>query len=248
MAKISFVGVPTVEWDYINKNREVCKSRNYPLAEQQEKRDGRLAVVGGGPSVLLYLDRIRECEEVWAINGACQMLRNHGVESTFLSMDPDPIVTKWVPGATKALLCDRVCPEAFDALGDASIRVFGLFNDSPEGVITGSSTASGAFSLGVRLGFTHIDFFGCESSFESATHAYQDEERKELLWVEVGGVEYKTAPDFYLQAVEMSQIIRHFPKHYRAFGGGLLQALIEHPEHDIPYVSSSLNERLTPCQ
>ena len=244
MPKINFVGSLTVPHEYLMASRESSRKRGFQRVEQQEVREGRLAVVGGGPSLLQHLDKIRECSEVWGINGACGFLRSHGIESTLFSMDPDPIVVKWVSGATKALLCDRVCPEAFEALGDSSIRVFELLQDSPEGIYTGSSTASGAFSLGVKLGWAYIDFFGCESSFESSSHAYQDEEREELIWVEVDGVEYKTAPDFYLQAMEMSQIIRHFPKHYRHFGGGLLQALIDHPEHDIPHVSPAMKARL----
>lgn len=248
MGKLCFACVPTVEWDGILRNKEECKRRGFPKAVAEGKRGGRLAVVGGGPSVLSHLDKIRECEEVWAINGACQMLKAHGIESTLFSMDPDPIVTKWARGATKALLCDRVCPEAFDALEGADIRVFELVNDSPDGVYAGSSTASGAFSLGVNLGFSHIDFFGCESSFEDQTHAYQDEKREHLLWVECGGKTYKTAPDFYLQAQEMSMILRHFPKHYRAFGGGLLQALTDSPDHDVTHVSRALMATLTPVE
>lgn len=244
MPKINFIGSLTVPHSYILENKASCKAKGFKWVDQQEMQDGRLAVVGGGPSVLHYLDEIRKCDEVWGINGACQFLKTNGIESTLFSMDPDPIVAKWAPGATKALLCDRVCPEAFDALLGTDIRVFEIHNDSPDGVLTGSSTASGAFSLGVRLGWAYIDFFGCESSFEDASHAYQDEERKELIWVEVNGVEYKTAPDFYLQALEMSQIIREFPKHYRHHGGGLLQALIDNPEHDIPHVSPEMKERL----
>ena len=246
MGKIHFVGVPPVEWEQILRNKEECKKRGYPRIGDEAKRDGRLAVVGGGPSVSSYLDKIRECNEVWGINGACRMLREHGIESTMLAMDPDPIVVKWCDGVKKAILCDRVCPEAFDALEGADIRVFELINDVPGGVIAGSSSASAAFSLGIRLGWAYIDFFGIDSSYEGATHAYQDEARKEVLWVECNGREYKTAPDFYLQAVEMSTIIRHLPKHYRAFGDGLLQAMIADPEHDITHVSGDLMAQLKP--
>lgn len=248
MGKIAFVGIPPVPWEGILRNKEECKKRGYPRVADSEKRGGRLAVVGGSPSVLSYLDEIRACNEVWAINGACQLLAKHGIESTMLAMDPDQIVEKWCSGVKKAILCDRVCPEAFDALEGAEISVFELINDAPDGVIAGSSSASAAFSLGIRMGWAYIDFFGVDSSFEGQTHVYQDEGRKELLWVECGGKEYKTAPDFYLQAVEMSGIIRHLPKHYRAFGDGLLQAMINDPEHDITYVSRDLYAQLKPAE
>lgn len=246
MAKIHFVGVPTVSHDQILRNREECRKRGYARISDSKKRDGRLAVVGGGPSVLSYLDEIRACNEVWGINGACQMLAKHGIESTMFAVDPDPIVVKWCPGVKRAILNDRICPEAFDALSGADIQVFELANDTPDGVTSGSSTASAAFTLGIKMGWAYIDFFGVDSSYEGATHAYQDEARKEELWVECGGRSYRTAPDFYLQAVEMSYIIRHFPNHYRAFGDGLLQAMIADPEHDITHVSGDLMAQLKP--
>lgn len=174
------------------------------------------------------------------------MLQAHGIESTLYAMDPDPIVVKWCNGAKRALLCDRVCPEAFAALEGAEIRVFELANDVADGVNTGSSTATAAFSLGLRLGWYEIDFYGCESSFEDETHAYQDEKRKHLLWVDVCGKRYKTAPDFYVQAQEMARVIKVAPNNYRAHGGGLLQALIDHDDHDVALVSRALMETIQP--
>lgn len=247
MGKLYFIGRPPVPWESILRNKQECKRRGFPMIEKKDGLSGRIAVVGGGPSVLSHIDRIRDYAEVWAINGACRLLREHGIDSTLFAMDPDPIVAKWCPGATKALLCDRVCPEAFDALQGADIRVFELVNDRPGGVISGSSTASAAFSIAARLGYREIDFYGCESSFNESTHAYQDEKREHLLWVDVDGKRYKTAPDFYMQAVEMSGIIKHLPKYYRAFGGGLLQALIDNPDHDVPLVSRSLMATLQPA-
>lgn len=244
MGKIHFVGLPPVPWEGILSNKEDCKKRGLPRISQCDKRDGRLAVVGGGPSVLSYLDEIKACSEVWGINGACRMLREHGIESTLFAMDPDPIVQKWCAGAPKAILCDRVCPEAFDALKGADVRTFELINDVPGGVIAGSSSASAAFHLGVLCGFSGIDFFGIDSSFEGDTHVYQDEKRKELLWVKCNGDVYKTAPDFYLQAQEMSFIFRKLPKSFRYFGGGLMQAMIADEEHDVTHVSNALMSQL----
>lgn len=228
------------------QNREECRKRGLPRIAPHKKREGRLAVVGGGPSILSHLEDIRGHEEILAINGACKMLRDHGIDSTFLAVDPHEIVTKWAPGATKALLCDRVCPEVFDILKDAEVTVFELANDVSGGVMAGSSTASAAFLLAPLLGFDGADFYGCESSFDKSSHAYMDEGREEVLWVECGGREYQTYPDFYLQAQEMSQIFRAFPKAFKAYGGGLLQALIDNQEHDVKYVSQAFFKRLKP--
>ena len=248
MPRIVIRGTVPVPHETLLRNMAHTKSLGLPkVALGQPLRHGRLAVVGGGPSVLSYLDQIRECAEVWAINGACAMLREHGIDSFLFAIDPHPIVTKWAVGASKAILCNRCDPEVFEVLKGKDVRVYGLHNDAPEDLIyTGSSAATCAFHLGVESGFKEVDFFGCESSFEESSHAYMDEKREHLLWIECNGVEYKTAPDFYIQAQEMSAIIRTFPAHFRHFGGGLLQALIDHPEHDVTHVSRAMMEGLKP--
>ena len=248
MGKLQLIGVIPVEHGKIEENRESCRKRGLPRLAPHNKRDGRLAVVGGGPSVLNYLNRIAGYSHILAINGACKFLSDHGIESTFFAIDPHEIVAKWAPGAKKALLCDRVCPEVFDILKDADVTVFELANDVPGGVCAGSSTASAGFILGPILGYEFVDFYGCESSFEGQSHAYMDEALEEILWVEVGGKEYKTRPDFYLQAQEMSQIFKKFPRAFTAYGGGLLQAMIDHDDHDVKYVSRVFMNRLKPTQ
>ena len=246
MGKLQLIGVIPVEHGKIEENRESCRKRGLPRLAPHNKRDGRLAVVGGGPSVLNYLNRIAGYSHILAINGACKFLRDHGIESTFFAIDPHEIVAKWAPGAKKALLCDRVCPEVFDILKDADVTVFELANDVSGGINAGSSTASAGFVLGPTLGFEFVDFYGCESSFETKSHAYMHEAMDEVLWVEVQGKEYITRPDFFLQAQEMSQIFRQFPKSFTHYGGGLLQALIDCQEHDVKYVSEAFMKRLKP--
>ena len=244
--RLSITGSPPVEHEGLLRNIAHAESLDLPKAGLgRNKREGRLAVVGGGPSVPHHLARIREASEVWAINGACAFLRNHGIESVFFAVDPHPIVAKWAVGASKALLCNRVDPEVFRVLKGAEIRLYGLEADG-DGVKCGSSTATVAFHLGVEQGFTEIDFFGCESSYDDATHAYNDEKREDELVVECGGKRFRTAPDYYAQAQEMAAIIRHFPKHFRHHGGGLLQAMIDHREFDVVWVSQSMARGMTP--
>ena len=247
MPKIHFTGRIPVEHEKIIQNRENTKKLNLPRVELGcSKRDGRLAVVGGGPSVSHYIEQIRQYPEVWAVNGACAFLRGHGIDSWLFAVDPHHIVTKWAPGASKALLCDRVDPEVFEILKGADIRIFTVAGDEPGWIMSGSSTATIAFQLGIEQGFEFVDFYGCESSFENGSHAYQDENREHLLWVECNGREYKTAPDFYLQAQEMAALIRSFRNNFKHYGGGLLEAMIEDPEHDITHVSRAMMDELKP--
>lgn len=242
---LSVTGSPPVEHSQILRNMAIASK--LPRVElRQSKKDGRLAVVGGGPSVPLYLDSIKEAKEVWAINGACAFLAKHGIESTFFAVDPHEIVAKWAVGAKRAIVCNRVDPKAFEVLKDAEVRVYELDNDSPGWIKCGTSTATVAFHLGVECGYSEIDFYGCESSYDNATHAYQDEKREDEMVVECGGRRFRTAPDYYVQAQEMAKIIRHFPKHFRHHGGGLLGAMIEHEKFDVVWVSPSMAKGMTP--
>lgn len=248
MPKVVITGNVPVSHDTLLRNMAHTKSLGLPkVALGQPLRHGRLAVVGGGPSVLNHLEEIRECAEVWAINGACGFLRAHGIDSHLFSIDPHPIVAKWAVGATKAILCNRTDPEVFEVLKGKDVRVYGLHNDDPDDVLyTGSSTATAAFHMAVESGWMDVCFFGCESSFERETHAYQDEKREHLMLVECGGQEYLTAPDFYVQAQELSKVMRIFRDNFTEQSGGLLRAMIENEDHDVVKVSRAMMAGLTP--
>ena len=128
------------------------RARGFPYIREAEPHDRRLAVVGGGPSVVDYLDEIRGYSDVWAINGACRFLRERGIDSTLLSLDPCDFLASRVSGAKKALLCSRCHPDVFDSLEGAEITLFDVFQDEPDGVWASCSTATAVFDLAVRLG------------------------------------------------------------------------------------------------
>lgn len=225
--------------------RNIAHARSLGLPEpvEVESHNLRLAVVGGGPSIKEHLEELRAYDEIWAINGACSYLRSQGIESVFFALDPHPIVTQWATGAKKALLVDRCDPSTFEVLKDADVKVYSLANDGGK-FLSGSSTATAAFNLAAVLGYRDVTFYGCESCYVASSHAYQDEARVDQMLVECGGYKYLTAPDYYIQAQELAQLIKAAPNCFRERSGGLLRAMIYNDEHDVVGLSQSLQDAI----
>ena len=251
MAKIAFQGVIPVSHGDLMKQVAYGKSLGYPEVREQEPHGRRLAVVGGGPSIVDRLAEIREFSDIWAINGACRFLREHGIESTLLSLDPCDFLAPRVSGAKKALLATRCHPDVFDALKGAEITVFDAVNDTKNGMWASCATATVAFHLSMVLGFRQTVFFGCEGSYSEKTHAYMDEAELQdyRFVVECGGKQYLTAPDLYMLTTQMAVFLRlAVNDSFTERSGGLLRALIENERHDIVKVSRMLMASLKPVK
>lgn len=251
MPKIVFQGHVPVSHDDLLKQVAYAKSLDYPEVNEQEPHGRRLAVVGGGPSIVDRLDEIREFSDIWAINGACGFLRRNGIESTLLSLDPCDFLAPRVLGAKKALLATRCHPDVFKALKGADITVFDAVNDTENGFWASCSTVTVAFHLATTLGYRKTVFFGCEGSFSELTHAYMDEAELQdyRFIVECGGRQYLTAPDLYMLTMQMAIFFRMaVNESFTERSGGLLRAFIENPEHDIVKVSPALLASLKPIE
>ncbi|HEX8106711.1 MAG TPA: 6-hydroxymethylpterin diphosphokinase MptE-like protein [Kofleriaceae bacterium] len=247
--KIVFNGEPPVSAEGMARNVEHCRALGLRAISVQPANEKRLAIVGGGPSVLQHVEELKGWDgDILAINGACAWLRERGIDSTFFSLDPDGIVAKWAVGATKALLCSRSDPKAFEVLKDADVQVFHLHIDEKGGIVCGTSTATAAFHVAAVLGYRKVTFFGCESSYEGQTHLYFNEHLPHRMVVKCGENEYLTRPDFYVQAQELSEVIRLFPSHFEERCGGLLGAMVKCQEHDVTQVSPELMKELTPLK
>ena len=247
--KIHFTGTPPVEHDVMLKHRAMAIERGIPFIKKDTPaHDRKLAVVGGGPSLQKTVSELFKFQgDIWAINGACRWLKDQGIESTFISVDPHPIVSSWARGAKKAIVVSRSDPSVFDALEGADVRIFDSLNDSEEGIPGGSSTATVVPPLSAELGYRSVVFYGCDGSYpKGASHAYMDEKREDQLLIKCGGSEYLTAPDFYVQSQELAMVIRRFPKHFSECSGGLLGAMVANDDHDVVSVSRALLRHMTP--
>lgn len=249
MAKIAFEGTVPVSHEDLLAHVAHAKSLGYPEVREQEEHGRRLAVVGGGPSIVDHLDEIRGFTDIWAINGACGFLREHGIESTLLSLDPCDFLAPRVAGAKKALLATRCHPDVFKTLAGAEITLFDAVNDTTGGLWASCATATVVFHLATVLGYRKSVFYGCEGSYSEKTHAYMDEAELQdyRFVVECGGKQYLTAPDLYMLTTQMALFFRlAINESFVERSGGLLRALIENEKHDIVKVSNMLMSALKP--
>lgn len=246
---LSIVGQLSVTAEEVERNIKNAGGLGLKTYRDIPPANRKLAVIGGGPSINDHIDEIRTFDgDIWAINGAFGWCQKHGIEATFFAVDPHPIVTTWAKGAKRALLETRCDPSVFDMLMADGCEVI-LFDiadkdqDKPQherGITARGSTATAAPHLACRMGYWAITFYGCESSYPPGmSHAYCDEARVDQLVIEASGHDYLTAPDFYIQAHELSNMIRELPGYLTERSGGLLSALVKDQQRHIRWISEN---------
>lgn len=198
----------------------------------------KLAVVGGGPLVVNHLEELRQWTgDIWAINWTAEWLKKQGIKSTLLTIDPQ-FMDIDCDDRLLASLCD---PRMF--IGNC--RAFDLSETHTDGIAGGQSTAVRAPLLALKMGYNEIVFFGCEGSYSDATHADRDEKPPHVLIVRAGGTDYKVTTDMLLQCEELSKLISTFNGVFNNRSGGLLQAMIDHPDTwEVVGVSAGLKRHL----
>jgi hypothetical protein len=251
--KISFTGAPPVSDEDIAKQAEQNGQLGVPalnqVSTQVEPHDRRLAVIGGGPSIIDNEEKIRNWDgDRWAINGAYHWCVKRGIEDvTFIAADPHEIVASWADRVKRAIVTTRCNPKVFDVLNanNADVKTFRL--DGPGKIISGSSTATVIPHLAALNGYRHVTFFGCESSHSpERTHAYMREQRDAEMIVRCNGDEFYTAPDWLMQAGELAFIIGLAPHVFHEESGGLLRAMLKNPEYEIVWISKGMADNLKP--
>jgi hypothetical protein len=249
MPQITFIGELAIDHAKLLSNVAHARSLGLPYFREAETHGRRLAVVGGGPSIVDHLDEIREHSDIWAINGACGFLREHGIHSKAFSLDPFPLVAPRVAGATEALLCTRCDPSVFETLKGADIHLFDVMHEDPGGIWASCSTVLATFHLATLQGYRQTVFYGCEGSYSERTHAYMDEADLQdyRFVVDCGGKRFLTAPDLYMQTCQMAQLMRRvINDSFTERCGGMLRAMVACEEHDIVAVSPALAAGLEP--
>lgn len=200
-------------------------NRGLPLPQVAgTARKEKLAIVGSGLSLRSRFHELADFDgEIWAINGAWGWLREHGIEATFFSVDPMPIIAKHSKGATDLVLatqCDPAMVEERRAEG-ARIRLW-------DGVNFGLASAHGAVFAAVDCGFKHITLYGCECSFiaGSATHVNDAPLDDTGVVVECNGKDFYTRAAYYGQALVLAELISPFPGVFEERSGGLLGEMV----------------------
>lgn len=160
--------------------------RGLPVSVPAPSRDGSLAIVASGPSVVDHLAELSVWPgEIWAINGAYDfLLSNDIVPAGFFAVDPLPGLAEYVRNARKATtfyLASTCDPSVMDALDGFNVELWhGACEDDamyPEGskLVAGGTTAvTRAPFLALMVGWRNITLFGVDSSYlEDSPYCYE---------------------------------------------------------------------------
>lgn len=236
--RLEFRATCVVGLDYMRAN--VAANAHLPRLERQSMHSRPLAVVGGGPLVINDLDELRAWPgDVWGINHTAQWLNENGVNATLFTVDPEPFQTK----VERAIVASCVNPELLASIPD--VRVFDIVETHPQtGFSGGRFSSTRAPCVALHLGYQDVSFFGCEGSFLEADHVDRNDDKPDQLIVRAGGKDFRTCPQFMVQCEELQKIL-YFDGVFKNRSGGLLKALIDHPDTwEVVAVSAALKHHL----
>ena len=233
------------------RNLESNLARSLPECEPLPAREGRLAIVGSGPSVRDYLDELRSWPgEIWAINGAYNFLVSEGIiPHAMMACDPMAGLVEYVrnPQPQTTFLISGLCdPSVLDALGGQNVRLWFIQQDNvtyPAGkwVVGGGTTAlTRSPFLARMLGWNDLTYYGADSSFDvDGRYAYRDgtygeDSRAPINWVRTsdGKGPFATEQCLIKQVAQFACIVPMFKGKIAFRCGGLLAAYLAAPTTD----------------
>lgn len=246
MGRIRFVPVCRHSDDVLARHRAYSQSLGLPeiVPGQVGAAAPSLAVVGGSPDVVEYVDRLKSWDgDILAINQTYQWCRENGIDATFYRIDAAAPPDGYLDGVKRAVLADMVHPSVFDTLlaegAEVELVRLGLEHVHP------ATTAAGtAPNFACWRGHKHVTLFGCGSSYQDGrTHVYRADSAP-FVWVECGGEEYVTSPQMIMQAEWIAEAARAFPSYIEVAGGGFLPALIEHGDYSVTHACRNIHDAL----
>jgi hypothetical protein len=174
--------------------------------------------------------------DIWAINATADWLLDRGVDCTLFTIDPVHCEST----AARRLLATACDPRLFD--GD--VTCFATCEDEEGGVPGGTTSATRAPTLALRLGYPGAVFFGCESSIGAVSHVDRNERLAQALIVRADGKDWVTRPDYYMQAECLSSLLTEFPQVFTSKSGGMLDAMVRDPNWSVVGVSAEMRQHL----
>lgn len=217
----------------INGNRTVDRFRT------RKPHDGKVVIVGGGPSLVDSLAEIKARKlngtKVWATNNTYRFLQSHGIQpdahvlldarpENVAFLKPDLGVTYYVH-----INCD---PSLFDALDGCRVCMYDLNSEA-----TGTTVGLKALYLAGFSGYAEFFLYGFDSSYrEGEHHAYPQalNDGQKVIEVTVEGRVFKCAPWMLVQAEEFQSIAASFAQQDKIIhvgGDGLLPHIARRMVH-----------------
>lgn len=237
--RVNFVG-------YIAQTRadlyeNVKQNSSYEQVQPAPVHSRPLAIVGGGPSLAQSVSILKSWPgDIWSINMTGAWLAGHKIKSTLYSVDASDNPNEMsAPDTVTDAIFSSWCAPAVVARYP-KVRVFGMQPIVEDGILGGTTSAVSAPLLALKLGYTSVTFFGCESSYVDADHVDRHENKTSELIIRANGKLYRTTPALYIQAQELSKIIKEFPSVFNEQSAGLLRAMIEDDDWEVVQVSADL--------
>jgi hypothetical protein len=236
--RIKFIPLP--ELDAARTPARLKLNEGQPLI-QHRAREHPVAVVGGGPSLISSLPILREWPgDIWAINRTADWLLDRGIDCIHYTVDPADM--ERIPTtAARRLLASWCHPDRFKG---CQVEMFDLVEHAENGVPGGTTTATRAPVLAMRMGYPAVHFFGCDSSFERQDHVDRHDPVDEAVIVRANGRDFTTYPEFLMQAECLSEIINLAPQFFVNRSGGLLEAMLQDSQWEVVGISAALKEHL----
>lgn len=208
-------------------------------------------MAGGGPSLIHALPRLKAhaqgLGEIWGINRTAQWLCERGIPATFFTVDP-----QYVPGMTnvdRAIIATCAHPQIFGELEGKDVSLFHIHHMEGRDEFVadgGPSSVCRAVPLAVHMGYSSVTFYGCEGSYDGASHAYNSPLRPDHIVIRAGGRDYRTQPDYQMQCEYLAAFLKSAPEYFSEESGGLLRAMLYDPDWEHVAFSTAVMDRVYP--
>lgn len=163
-----------------------------------QRKNPQIALVAGGPSLPLYLDKIRGFDAVLACGSVHDYLIDNGIIPTYaLVTDPAVDTIEFYKNRHEKviyLLASQADPNMFEWLQDYAVVMWHFkgqvgtpeteheYFNGEETINWGCMVGVNAIQMALMLGYQQLHFFGYDCCLSGRTHAYaiKDEETKEI--------------------------------------------------------------------
>ena len=249
-ADIVDIGVLNTAEEEIKENIKHNIGLGFQQAKPHPTNDIDTMIVGGGPSVEKYIEKIRQLRadgvKLITINGAYKWCIDKGLKpSAMVMVDARPFNARFckpVIDDCKYFMASQCHPTVFEGLPKERTYIWhtgaelvsDILNKQDEHwwhIPGGSTVLLRAIPLFRMLGFKRFHLFGCDSCLDNEIHhAYEQTENDgdTVLPVNVGGEIFYCNPWMISQAQEFIDLIRALGEEIELeIYGGLLQHILE---------------------
>lgn len=236
------------------RNAEINGKRDVRRFSTNPPHDGKVIIVGGGPSLAGGLDEIKARQEngvkVWATNNSYRYLKSHGIQPdahVLLDARPDNI-TFLEPDAGVTYYLNVSCdPGMFELLAGFDVVMYDLGGEA-----TGTTVGLKALYLAGFSGNKEFYLYGFDSSYaDDRHHAYSQplNDAENIVEMTVEGKTFRCAPWMVIQTEEFQSIAASFAsqdKIIHVHGDGLLPFVARRMAHEPKIVTAVWDLHLCP--